>query len=121
MSPVLVLVVAVLATSYSGPIVRFAAAPALAIAFWRLALVLPVTGALALWEERREGGVRQAASAAARARVPLHSFLPLMALAGVLLGLHFWAWIASLRYPTVPNSPLLVSLRPLFPSASAPL
>src|SRR5207237_1125930 len=47
MSPLLVLIVAVLATSYAGPIVRFAAAPALAIAFWRLTLVLPVTGGLA--------------------------------------------------------------------------
>src|SRR2546425_9634328 len=47
MSPLLVLIVAVLATTYAGPIVRFAAAPALAIAFWRLALVLPVTGGLA--------------------------------------------------------------------------
>src|SRR5882762_6345512 len=42
MSPLLVLIVAVLATTYAGPLVRFAAAPALAIAFWRLALVLPL-------------------------------------------------------------------------------
>ena len=48
MSPLLVLIVAVLATTYAGPIVRFAAAPALAIAFWRLTLVLPETGVLAL-------------------------------------------------------------------------
>ena len=48
MSPLLVLIVAVLATTYAGPIVRFAAAPALAIAFWRLTLTLPVTGILAL-------------------------------------------------------------------------
>src|SRR2546422_841090 len=56
MSPLLVLIVAVLATSYAGPIVRFAAAPALAIAFWRLALVLPVTGGLAVLEGSREQG-----------------------------------------------------------------
>src|SRR2546430_15126053 len=57
MSPLLVLIVAVLATSYAGPIVRFAAAPALAIAFWRLALVLPVTGGLAgCGESRGRGG-----------------------------------------------------------------
>jgi drug/metabolite transporter (DMT)-like permease len=121
MSPVLVLVVAVLATTYSGPIVRFAAAPALAIAFWRLALVLPVTGALALWERRREGRVPPADPAAARARVALHSFLPLMAVAGVLLGLHFWAWIASLRYTSVASSVVLVSLRPIFAWAMAAL
>src|SRR5439155_24193604 len=42
MSPLVVLIVAVLATTYAGPIVRFAAAPAVAIAFWRLVLVLPV-------------------------------------------------------------------------------
>lgn len=119
MSPVLVLVVAVLATTYSGPIVRFAAAPALAIAFWRLALVLPVTGALALWERRREGGVQH--PVAARARVPLGSFLPLMAVSGVLLGLHFWAWIASLRYTSVASSVVLVSLRPIFAWAMAAL
>jgi len=113
--------VAVLATSYSGPIVRFAAAPALTIAFWRLALVLPVTGALALWQRRRERAVPDAAPAAARAQRALHSFVPLMALAGVLLGLHFWAWIASLRYTSVASSVVLVSLRPIFAWAMAAL
>src|SRR5712691_6828271 len=66
MSPLLVLIVAVLATSYAGPIVRFAAAPALAIAFWRLALVLPVTGGLAVLEGSREQG---AASSVTRQRL----------------------------------------------------
>jgi len=42
MSPLIILILAVLATTYAGPIVRLAAAPALAIAFWRLTLVLPV-------------------------------------------------------------------------------
>jgi len=114
MSPLVVLVVAVLATSYAGPIVRFAAAPALAIAFWRLALVLPVTGALALWERRRERRGPDAARAPTGAEVAPQSFVPLMAAAGVLLGLHFWAWIASLRYTSVASSVVLVSLRPIF-------
>src|SRR5438093_12800857 len=56
MSPLLVLIVAVLATTYAGPIVRFAMAPALAIAFWRLALVLPVVGVLAAREGSGERG-----------------------------------------------------------------
>src|SRR5439155_11684754 len=56
MSPILVLIVAVLATTYAGPIVRFATAPALAIAFWRLAMVLPVTGGLAVLAGSREQG-----------------------------------------------------------------
>ena len=56
MSPLLALILAVLATTYAGPIVRFAAAPAVAIAFWRLALVVPVVGVLAVYERSGEQG-----------------------------------------------------------------
>src|SRR6266571_410522 len=113
MSPLLVLIVAVLATSYAGPIVRFAAAPALAIAFWRLALVLPVTGGLAVLEGGREHG---AGSTVTRQHLPPapRSLLPLMTLSGLLLALHFWSWIASLRFTTVASSVVLVSLKPVF-------
>ena len=110
MSPLLVLIVAVLATTYAGPIVRFAAAPALAIAFWRLTLVLPVTGALAVWEEHGDRG-------AAAPRSPL----PLMVLSGLFLAVHFWSWIASLRFTTVASSVVLVSLKPVFAWAMAAL
>ena len=116
MSPLLVLIGAVLATTYAGPIVRFAAAPALAIAFWRLALVLPVTSVLA-WGEGR-GGRFDAVSGrwTVQRDVPLPSplSLVLMSCAGLLLALHFWSWIASLRYTTVASSVVLVSLKPVF-------
>src|SRR5256886_1111996 len=102
MSPLLILIGAVLATTYAGPIVRFATAPALAIAFWRLALVLPVTGSLAVWEGRGEQGTAP------------RSLLPLIILSGLLLALHFWSWIASLRFTTVASSVVLVSLKPVF-------
>ncbi len=111
MSPLLVLIVAVLATTYAGPIVRFAAAPALAIAFWRLTLVLPVTGVLALSEGSSErGAVPSATPPGTAPRSPL----PLMILSGTLLALHFWSWIASLRYTSVASSVVLVSLKPVF-------
>jgi drug/metabolite transporter (DMT)-like permease len=111
MSPLVVLIVAVLATTYAGPIVRFAAAPALAIAFWRLTLVLPVTGTLAVWERSGErGAVPSGASAGTAPRSPLL----LIALSGLLLAVHFWSWIASLRFTTVASSVLLVSLKPVF-------
>src|SRR5207245_11183012 len=42
------------------------------------------------------------------------SVLPLMTLSGVLLALHFWSWIASLRFTTVASSVVLVSLKPVF-------
>src|SRR5690242_2330420 len=102
MSPLLVLIVAVLATTYAGPIVRFAAAPALAIAFWRLALVLPVVGVLAVHEGSSEGPA------------PRSPLLLLIPLSGLLLALHFWSWIASLRFTTVASSVVLVSLKPVF-------
>src|SRR5207247_7255822 len=111
MSPVLVLVGAVLATTYAGPIVRFATAPALAIAFWRLALGLPVPGGLAVLEGSRErGAVPFGASTGTAPR----SLLPLTLLSGLLLAIHFWSWIASLRFTTVASSVVLVSLKPVF-------
>jgi drug/metabolite transporter (DMT)-like permease len=118
-SPLLVLLVAVLATTYAGPIVRFTAAPAVAIAFWRLALVLPVTGALALRQGRGERGVvpvgatRPAGSHRPEPLPTPHS-LVLIPLAGLLLALHFWSWIGSLRFTTVASSVVLVSLKPVF-------
>ena len=102
MSPLLVLIVAVLATTYAGPIVRFAAAPALALAFWRLALALPVVGVLAAVPSARSEGTAP------------RSLLPLMMVSGLLLALHFWSWIASLRFTTVASSVVLVSLKPVF-------
>src|SRR6266550_3842610 len=111
MSPLLVLIVAVLATSYAGPIVRFAAAPALAI--WRLALVLPVTGGLAVLEGSREQGAGSSVTRQHLLPAP-RALLPLMTLSGLLLALHFWSWIASLRFTTVASSVVLVSLKPVF-------
>src|SRR5213078_556708 len=100
MSPVVVLIAAVLATTYAGPIVRFAVAPAVAIAFWRLVLVLPVTLGLAARERQPTRAVREA--------------FPLMLLSGLLLATHFWTWIASLRFTSVASSVVLVSLKPVF-------
>src|SRR2546430_3416697 len=76
-----------------------------------ISLVLPVAGGLALWERTREReGPPPGASGRAAARSPL----PLMVLAGVLLCLHFWSWIASLRYTAVASSVVLVSLKSVF-------
>jgi len=117
MSPLLVLIVAVLATTYAGPLVRFAAAPALAIAFWRLALVLPVVGLLGA---REASGERGAVPSARSEGTALRSLLPLMMLSGLLLALHFWSWIASLRFTTLASSVVLVSLKPVFAWGSQP-
>src|SRR5258706_43353 len=102
MSPFLVLIVAVLATTYARPILRFAAAPPLALSFWRVAPGLPV------------GGVLGARGASGERATSPRAFVPLMVLSGLLLALHFWSWIASLRFTTVASSVVLVSLKPVF-------
>src|SRR2546421_7227548 len=107
MSPLLVLIVAVLATTYAGPIVRLAAAPAVAIAFWRRVRVPPVAFGVATRERQPTRAVREA--------------FPLMLLSGLLLATHFWTWIASLKFTSVASSVLLVSLKPVFAWAVAAL
>jgi drug/metabolite transporter (DMT)-like permease len=96
--------VAVVAISWSAILVRLAAAPALAIAFYRM---LFSTAALA------PAGLR-----ADRPTAPRD--LGLAALAGVLLGLHFAAWISSLDYTSVASSVMLVTTQPLFTAILGP-
>ncbi len=89
--------VAVLAVSTSGPLIRYAGAPALAIAFWRNALALP---ALAI--------------PAVRARRPDQRERRLIALSGLLLGAHFATWVPSLSYTSVASSVALVATQPVW-------
>lgn len=99
--PLLVLVVALLGISASGPLVRLSSAPAIAIAVWRLGLSLVVVAAaLAItggWREFR--------------RLRSHDLAIALA-AGVMLGLHFWMWNASLRLTTVAAAVVLVNMHP---------
>jgi len=90
------LVVAVAAVSLSGPIMTATEAPALGIAFWRNALGALVTLPFVLRHlDTLRGLTRQQWLA--------------MGAAGVLLGLHFAAWIPSLRYTTIAASTALVA------------
>src|SRR6185437_2228932 len=90
-------------------------APALAIAFWRLTLVLPVTGSLAAREQHQlSPGPRPGDAPGPRPGDAPGLPLPLMALSGLALAAHFWTWIASLQYTSVASSVVLVSLMPVF-------
>jgi drug/metabolite transporter (DMT)-like permease len=100
--PAVALAGAVLAMSWAGPLVRFATAPALAIAAWRLVLSVLFIGIVL--------AVRRTAPLAGVARRDLL----LMVAAGVLLAAHFWSWIASLGLTTVASSVVLVSTQPVF-------
>ena len=98
---VLVLLAAVLGVGSSAVLVRAMVAPALAIAAWRTlgsaALLSP-----ALPAARSTVGRRDLAS---------------IAVAGAALGLHFWAWFASLEQTTVLRSTVLVCLVPAWTAA----
>jgi drug/metabolite transporter (DMT)-like permease len=100
-SPTAALVVAVLAISWAGPLVRFATAPALAISAWRL---LMSVGFIAVVLVIRRTPVP---------RLSGRDWLLAWA-AGVFLALHFWSWIASLGLTTVSSSVVLVSMQPVF-------
>jgi drug/metabolite transporter (DMT)-like permease len=101
--PGLVLVVAVAAISWAGPLVRFATAPALAIAAWRL--IFSVVAVLLILAVRSRG--------AGLPRLTLTEWLLCLA-AGVFLAAHFWSWIASLGLTSVASSVVLVNTAPLF-------
>jgi drug/metabolite transporter (DMT)-like permease len=99
--PYAVLAVAVLAVSFGAIFVRYADAPALAVAAWRMALASAVVVPAALAFGRRravgeKGGVAMALGA------------------GVLLALHFATWISSLDYIPVAQSVLLVNTAPVW-------
>lgn len=94
--------VAVLFISASGPLIAATAAPALAIAFWRCSLGAGATG---LWV-----AVRQRAELASMSRAEWR----LVLLAGLLLGAHFAAWIPSLRFTSVASSTALVATQPVW-------
>jgi drug/metabolite transporter (DMT)-like permease len=101
--PALVLLAAVLAMSWGGPLVRYATAPPLAVAAWRVTLSVLVIALVVVVRDRG----RAIRALSWRDRL-------LAALAGLFLAAHFWAWIASLSYTTVASSVVLVSTQPVF-------
>jgi drug/metabolite transporter (DMT)-like permease len=102
MSPYVTLCVAVLCVSFGAILVRLAAAPPLAVSFYRVALatllILPFAGR----DARRSWPALDG-----RRRLLLIG-------SGLALSLHFASWIASLSYTTVASSVLLVNTAPLF-------
>jgi drug/metabolite transporter (DMT)-like permease len=102
MSPYVTLSVAVLFVSFGSIFVRLAAAPALAVSFYRVALAALVLLPFAAGDARRSW------PALGRRRALL------LVAAGLALALHFATWIASLSYTTVASSVLLVNTAPLF-------
>jgi drug/metabolite transporter (DMT)-like permease len=94
------LTVAVVAISSSGPMIAYAAAPALAIAFWRNALASGALLPFAVTVKRHElgTGLRRTPSV----------------VAGVALAIHFGTWVPSAKLTSVAMSVALVSTTPVW-------
>lgn len=98
----LALPVAVLAVSSSAPLIAYAAAPALAIAFWRNGLAFAALTPISL-------GPRRAEPAAMSRRE-----LMFCVLAGVALAAHFATWMPSVQLGSVATAAALVATQPVW-------
>ncbi|GGM56783.1 DMT family transporter [Dactylosporangium sucinum] len=103
MASVVALVVAIVAISSSAPLIAFAAAPSLAIAFWRNAAAVGVLAPVAL--VRRPDEVRHLFGR----RAGLVSVT-----SGLFLAVHFGAWVPSTKLTSVAMSVALVSTTPIW-------
>ena len=102
MSPWLTLSLAVLFVSFGAILVRLAAAPPLAVSFYRVAIASLILLPFAHRDARRSWPALDG-----RHRL-------LLLAAGLALALHFATWIASLSYTSVASSVLLVNTAPVF-------
>lgn len=108
-APGLVLGLALLAVSTGSIFVRLAEAPALATAFWRMAIAVALLAPFTLRRALRElpGLGRREVGA--------------LLAAGFFLAVHFATWIRSLDLTTVAASTVIVATTPLWVAAFAPL
>lgn len=99
--PYWVLALALLGIAFAGPLVRLSTADPVAIGVWRMAFSLLIVGgflvATGQWRDWRRITPGE---------------LALAAVGGISLGLHFWAWNASIHLTTIAASVTLVSLQP---------
>ena len=89
--------------SWGGPLVRYATAPPLAVAAWRVAFSALLIAAIVVMRDR--GATVRSLSG--------RDWVAAVA-SGLFLAAHFWSWIASLSYTTVASSVVLVSTQPIF-------
>lgn len=100
-----VLTVAVIAVSFAAVFIRWADAPGVVVAFFRMALASAIMAPLTMRGLKRTPLTRPAAVASLWA--------------GAALAVHFAAWISSLSYTTVAASVSLVATTPLWVMAFA--
>ncbi|HEX6969812.1 MAG TPA: DMT family transporter [Micromonosporaceae bacterium] len=98
-------IVAVVAVSSAAPLIAFAAAPALVVAFWRNALAVGALGAFAAVRRRAEFVTLLRSD-------PRH--LRYCVLAGAALAAHFGTWTPSVHLTSVAAATALVATQPVW-------
>lgn len=93
------LTIGVVSVSSSGALIAYAAAPALAIAFWRNALAVGLLAPITLATRRKE-----LAGIGTRDSV----------LAGIALAMHFGMWVPSVKLTTIATATALVCTQPIW-------
>jgi drug/metabolite transporter (DMT)-like permease len=106
--PVITLIVGVIGVSTGAIFVRFADAPALVTAAWRVGLAVLILFPITWWMAKDE------------LRSLTRRDLLLSTLSGLFLALHFATWIASLDYTPVANSVVLVNTIPIWVGLLSP-
>ncbi|MGI5247067.1 DMT family transporter [Dactylosporangium sp. CA-139066] len=106
-STFIALVIAIVAVSASAPLIAFATAPALGIAFWRNAAGAAVLAPPALAGRREQ--LRDLFRPGAGRRT-----LAVTVLAGACLAVHFGTWVPSAKLTSVAMSVALVSTTPVW-------
>lgn len=109
---ILVLVAAIIAISWSAPLIRLAEAPVLVIAALRIGFAAVPMAGLAAW---RRGDELYMLGRNGLAR----GDLPLLAATAVVLAGHFWAWVAAIDRISVVTSVVLIALQPVFATLGA--
>ena len=99
-------VLALMAISSSAPLIAFATAPALAIAFWRNALAVAVLAPFSLARRRVEFW--------SVARGPRRREGLFCVLAGIALAAHFATWMPSVQLTSVAAATALVATQPVW-------
>lgn len=95
---------AILSISTAAVLIRLSNAPALIIAFWRLAIATAILAVPALLIPRYREGILA---------LSLRDWA-LLGVVGVVLAIHFASWIESLALTSVAASVTLVTLHPVF-------
>ncbi|OAT82383.1 DMT family transporter [Desulfotomaculum copahuensis] len=101
-NPYLAILLGIAGIAFASIFTKLAAAPPMVIAFYRLGFAVIMLAPPALASGRHE------------LRRMNRRDMALAGLAGVLLALHFTAWISSLNYTSIASSTVLVTMQPLF-------